>query len=164
MKTFFSVFLFSFICLSFSTQAQLKRNSYIYQAAQVQLSYPEGWQMDEVDKVATLQNMEGDLSVSFSVMQASKMEEALMELETVMKTQLSNPEIISEPKIIEMNGMEGVVMEMQGMMKGMQVQLGVFIIDSPHNVLMVLGMGEKKSLTAYNKELDKIIKSIKPIN
>jgi predicted Zn-dependent protease len=164
MKAFFYFFLFNFMLLTTFSQAQLKRSTYIYQAGQVQFWYPESWQIDEVEKVATLQNSEGELSISFSILPAEGIEEALNDLESIVLTQLNDPKTTSEPEIIEMNGMQGVVTELEGTMKGIAVQLGVFIIDGPENVLLVLGMGHKRSLSTYKKELNKIIKSIKPIN
>jgi len=164
MKTIFYVFLFSFILMSTSTQAQLKRNLYTYQAAQVQFWYPNEWQIDEVEKVATVQSLEGSLSITFSIMEANQIEEALAELESIMLTQLTNPVITTEPELVELQGMDGVMTELKGTMNGTTVQLGVFIIDSPQNVLLVLGIGHEDALKKYNKELNKIIKSIKPIN
>ena len=146
------------------SQAQLKRSTYIYQAGQVQFWYPENWEIDEVEQVATLQNIEGDLSISFSVISTEGIEKALSDLESIVLTQLNDPVTTSEPEIIEMNGMQGVVSEMEGTMNNISVQLGVFIIDGPLNVILVLGMGHKRSLSTYKKELNKIIKSIKPIN
>ena len=146
------------------SQAQLKRSTYIYQAGQVQFWYPENWEIDEVEQVATLQNIEGDLSISFSVISTEGIEKALSDLESIVLTQLNDPVTTSEPEIIEMNGMPGVVSEMEGTMNNISVQLGVFIIDGPLNVILVLGMGHKRSLSTYKKELNKIIKSIKPIN
>ena len=146
------------------SQAQLKRSTYIYQAGQVQFWYPENWEIDEVEQVATLQNIEGDLSISFSVISTEGIEKALSDLESIVLTQLNDPVTTSEPEIIEMNGMQAVVSEMEGTMNNISVQLGVFIIDGPLNVILVLGMGHKRSLSTYKKELNKIIKSIKPIN
>lgn len=163
MKTFFCIFLFSFILTGTSLHAQIKRNLYTYQAAQVEFWYPNEWQIEEVEKVATLQNNGGSLSITFSIMEADQIEEALIELEAIIQTQLTNPSITTEPEIIELNGMMGVVSELEGNINGSPVQLGVFIIDSPQNVLLVLGMGHELTLQKHNKILDKIIKSIKPI-
>ncbi|BDS15494.1 hypothetical protein [Aureispira anguillae] len=163
MKTFFCIFLFNFILISTTVQAQAKRNLYTYQAAQVEFWYPNEWQVEEAERVTVLQNIDQSLSITFSIMEAEKIEEALIELESIMQTQLTNPTITTEPEIIELNGMMGVVAELNGTLDGNLVQLGVFIIDSPQNVLLVLGMGHKKALQQYNKALDKIIKSIKPI-
>ena len=91
------------------SQAQLKRSTYIYQAGQVQFWYPENWEIDEVEQVATLQNIEGDLSISFSVISTEGIEKALSDLESIVLTQLNDPVTTSEPEIIEMNGMQGVV-------------------------------------------------------
>ena len=87
-----------------------------------------------------------------------------MDLESIMNEQLSDPSIIETPEIIEINGMQGVALGMQGFMKGMQVQVGLFLIERPQKVLLVLGIGEKTTLTQYEDELNKIIKSIKPLN
>ncbi|MCH2021941.1 MAG: hypothetical protein MK207_05620 [Saprospiraceae bacterium] len=164
MKSFFYFFLLNFMLMTTFSQAQLKRSTYIYQAGQVQFWYPENWEIDEVEQVATLQNIEGDLSISFSVISTEGIEKALSDLESIVLTQLNDPVTTSEPEIIEMNGMQGVVSEMEGTMNNISVQLGVFIIDGPLNVILVLGMGHKRSLSTYKKELNKIIKSIKPIN
>ena len=163
MKTFFCIFLFSFILTGTSLQAQIKRNLYTYQAAQVEFWYPNEWQIEEIEKVATLQNGDGSLSITFSIMEADQIEEALIELEAIIQTQLVQPNITTDPEIVELNGMMGVVSELEGSINGSPVQLGVFIIDSPQNVLLVLGMGHELTLQKHNKILDKIIKSIKPI-
>jgi hypothetical protein len=96
-------------------------------------------------------------------MEADQIEEALIELEAIIQTQLTQPNITTEPEIVELNGMMGVVSELEGRINGSPVQLGVFIIDSPQNVLLVLGMGHELTLQKHNRILDKIIKSIKPI-
>ena len=163
MKALFSIFFFSFIVLINNTEAQLKPNLYTYQAAQVQFWYPSEWDVKEEEKVATLQSFEGALSITFSIMQANQIEDALIELESIVQTQLTNPTITTDPEIVDLHGMAGVMTELEGTMEGNFVQLGVFIIDSPQNVLLVLGMGRKKALKKYNKELTKIINSIEPI-
>jgi hypothetical protein len=163
MRTFFCIFLFSFILTTVNLQAQTKRNLYTYQAAQVEFWYPSEWQIEEVEKVATLQNSDGSLSITFSIMAADQMEEALIELESIIQAQLTQPNITTDPKIIELNGMMGVVSEVEGSINGSPVQLGIFIIESPQNVLLVIGMGHELTLQKNNKILDKIIKSIKPI-
>lgn len=163
MKLFFCIFLFNLLLISTTSQGQTQRNRYTYQAAQVEFWYPNEWQIEEEEKVATLQNLEGSLSITFSIMEANQIEEALIELESIMQMQLTNPSMTMEPEVVNLNGMMGVVTELTGTMKGTPIQLGVFIIDSPQNVLLVLGMGDKITLKKYNKALDKIIKSIKPI-
>ncbi|MBL4650336.1 MAG: hypothetical protein JKY03_11450 [Aureispira sp.] len=163
MKTFLCIFLFSFILTNTGLQAQVKRNLYTYQAAQVEFWYPNEWQIEEEEKVATLQNRDGSLSITFSIMEADQIEEALIELEAIIQTQLTQPNITTDPEIVELNGMMGVVSELEGTINGSPVQLGVFIIDSPQNVLLVLGMGHELTLQKHNRILDKIIKSIKPI-
>lgn len=162
MRIFFFVFLFSFIT-SFYCQAQQKNNTYTYQAAQIEFWYPNNWEISEEEKVITLQTMEGALSMTFSIMQANDLEKALIELESVVHTQLSNPTITTEPQIVKLNQLDGVMMEISGTMNGKTVRFGVFIIDSPQNILLVLGIGQEKVLNKYNKELNKIIQSIKAI-
>lgn len=161
MRITFVIFFLSFMLMN-PTQAQ-KANLFAYKAAQVEFWYPNEWQIDEVDKVVTIQTMEGALSMTFSIMQSNAIEEALIELESVVQTQLTNPVITTEPEIVEFNNMTGVMMELTGTINGKLVKLGVFIIDSPQNVLLILGIGEEKILNKYNKELNKIIKSIKAI-
>ncbi len=164
MRTFIYLLLFVMLCICFDIQAQLKPNSYVYQAAQVHLKHPDGWQIDRHEKVVTLQQLGGEISVSLRALKTTKIEEALMELESLIRDQISDPEITSDPKIIEINGMQGVGMDMQGYLKGMRVQVGVFLIERPLRVLMELGMGEKIALEQYEKELNSIINSIKPLN
>src|SRR5688572_19086317 len=117
MKPFLYVLLLFFITAS-PTSAQLKRNIYTYQAAQVQFWYPNEWQIEEEDKLVTLQSMDGALTISFSIMQASEMEAALVELESIVQTQLATPSFTTEPEIIDLNGMEGVMAELMGTMDG----------------------------------------------
>ena len=152
------------LCSPRQTIGQLQANSYVYQPARVYIQLMKGWQVEENDQVSIVQHEGGELSLSLSVLEAEKIEEALMDLESIMNEQLSNPSIIETPEIIEINGMQGVALGMQGFMKGMQVQVGLFLIERPQKVLLVLGIGEKTTLTQYEDELNKIIKSIKPLN
>lgn len=162
MKIFLYTLLLFFITEA-PISAQLKRNTYTYQAAQVQFWYPNEWQIEEEDKLVTLQSTDGALTISFSIMQASEMQAALTELESIVQTQLANPSFTTEPEIIDLNGMEGVMAELMGTMDGLSIRLGVFIVSSPQNVLLILGMGKEEALGKYNKELQKIIKSIQPL-
>lgn len=162
MRIIFFVSLFIFM-ISFFCAAQSKNNSYIYQAAQVEFWHPTKWEISEEDKVVTLQTMEGALSITFSIMKADDLENALIELETLVQTQLNEPTMTAEPEIIRFNQLEGVMMEMSGTMNGEIVRLGIFVIDSPQNVLLILGLGQEKVLNKYSKELNKIIQSIKAI-
>lgn len=123
MKTFFCIFFLNFILMSTAVHGQAKRNLYTYQAAQIEFWYPNKWQIIEEEKVATLQNIDGSLSMTFSIMEADKMEEALIDLESIMQTQLTNPMITTDPEIIALNEMMGVVSELKGTMHGSLVQL-----------------------------------------
>jgi predicted Zn-dependent protease len=164
MRTFIYLLLLLVLCTTLDIQAQRKPNSYVHQSAQVHLKYPDGWYIDKHEKMVTLQQLGGEISVSLRTLKTTKIEEALMELESLIRDQISDPEITSDPKIIEINGMQGVVMDMQGYLKGMRVQVGIFLIERPPHVLMLLGMGKKTALQQYEKELNSIINSIKPLN
>ena len=164
MPIFIYILLFGMLCSPLQMTGQLQANSYVYQPAKVHIQLIEGWQVEENDQVSIVQHEGGELSLSLSVLDAEKIEEALMDLESIMNEQLSDPSIIETPEIIEINGMQGVALGMQGFMKGMQVQVGLFLIERPQKVLLVLGIGEKTTLTQYEDELNKIIKSIKPLN
>jgi len=90
MKIFFCLFLFSFTLTNTGLQAQVKHNLYTYQAAQVEFWYPNEWQIVEESQVTTLQNKDGSLSITFSVMETDQIEEALIELEAIIQTQLTH--------------------------------------------------------------------------
>jgi len=163
MKILFYILLGSFLLSWNAAQAQLKPNHYTYQAAQVQFWYPSEWEVSEAERVVTAQTIDGALSMTFSIMQADQIEEALMELESIIQTRVTLPQITAEPELVELKGMQGVMTEVEGTMEGKEVQLGVFIIDSPQNVLLVLGVGQKEALKKYNQDLNKVIQSIEPI-
>lgn len=159
----FLYFLLLFLFIHSPLSAQLKPNTYTYQAAQVQFWYPSEWKIDEAEKLVTVQSPDDALNINFSIMQASEMEAAMVELESIVQTQLANPSFTTEPEIIQLNGMEGVMAELSGTIDGANIRMGVFIIDSPQNVLLILGMGKEIAMNKYNKELQKIIQSIKAI-
>lgn len=145
-------------------RAQLKSNQYIYQKASVQFWYPDNWIIESSEDALMLKNEGDDLSLTFSVMEADKIQEALMELELLLKEQMSEATVLGEPQVLEFNNLRALSMDLEGYMNELKVKVGIFLVDCDTQVLLVMGVGYQQALDRQHKALYKIINSIKLIN
>ena len=87
----------------------------------------------------------------------------MQDLEQLVAEQVQAPTWCSAPDLIDLNGIMGVGAEVQGQVDGQPIQMGLFLLERPNQVLLVVGLGDQKALKEHQESLDKILQSIKPI-
>ncbi len=163
MRTFFCSLALFFLWGTSQTQAQVERQWFMHQAAKVGFWYPDNWQLETEEQVVRLQHSASGLSVTFTLLEDTQMEAALQELESIVAEQVHAPQWSSPPDLIELNGLLGVGAEVQGQLDGKPIQMGLFLIERPNQVLLVVGLGYETALKEHRASLDQILQSIKPL-
>ncbi|MGH1335135.1 MAG: hypothetical protein ACRBFS_03340 [Aureispira sp.] len=163
MRTFFCGLALLFLLGSSQLHAQVDPQWFLHQTAKVGFWYPDNWQLENQEEVVRLQHTTSGLSVTFTLLEDTQMEEALQGLERLVAEQVQNPTWSSAPELIDLNGIMGVGAEVQGNLDGQPIQMGLFLLERPHQVLLVVGLGDQKALKEHQESLDKILQSIKPI-
>lgn len=161
MISYLSIFQ---ICLLWAVPTQLFQ-WHNYTEANVKFWIPEDWKQNSNVETAETYMLEFSspdegVSLSFSVMAAQDLEASLSELERTLNEQLEDLEMLSEPEMIDLNGMQGVATELKGFMAGLPVQMGVFVLDTNGQILLILGLAQEKAMKKYGETIDKILKSI----
>ncbi|MCP4439179.1 MAG: hypothetical protein GY810_09575 [Aureispira sp.] len=153
------------VCLLLISPTQLNQ-WHNYTEANIKFWIPDNWNQTETDESETDYLMEFSspdeaVAISFSVMAATDLEASLDELDRTLGEQLKDIEMLSEPELIEMNGLQGVMTEIKGEMAGQAVQMGVFVLDTDGQILLILGLAQEKAMRKHGKTIDKVMKSIK---
>lgn len=161
MITYLSIIQF---CLLFAVPTQVCQ-WHNYTKANVKFWIPDDWKQnktEEIEETYTLEYSSPDDGVvlSFSVMFSQDLEASLAELDRTLGEQLEDIEMLSEPEMIDLNGMQGVMTEIKGKMAGQAIQMGVFVLDTNGQILLILGMAQEKAMQKYGDAIDKILKSI----
>jgi hypothetical protein len=163
MRTFFFCLVLLLLLGASQTQAQVEPQWFLYQPAEVGFWYPDNWQLEQQASVVRLQHAASGLSVTFTLLEDTQMETALQELEQIVAEQVQDPQWSSPPDLIELNGLLGVAAEVRGTLDERPIQMGVFLLERPGQVLLVVGLGYQTALQEHQESLNKILQSIKPL-
>lgn len=163
MRTFFFSLVLLLLLGYSPSQAQIERQWFIHQAAKISFWYPDTWQLEHKEQVVHLQHAASGLSVTFTLLEDTQMEEALQDLEQLVAEQVTDPTWSNVPNLIALNGITGVGAEVQGKLDGQPIQMGLFLLERPNQVLLVVGLGNQTALKKHQEHLNKILQSIKPL-
>lgn len=163
MRTFFCGLALLFLLGTSQASAQVDRQWFLHQAAKVGFWYPDNWQLEQLDQVVRLQHPPSGLSVTFTLLEDTQMEVALQDLERIVAEQVQQPTWSAAPDLVNLNGLVGVGAEVQGELDGKPIKMGLFLLERPNQVLLVVGLGYEATLQAHQDNLNRILQSIKPL-
>lgn len=162
MRTF--LFSLLFICLLCTTlSAQNQRQWYTYQAAKVSFWHPDAWLLESLEDQVSLQHPKQALSLTFTLLPDTDLLLALEQWQADLQTQVQGAHWSSEPDLVQLNDLMGVGGEIEGSIKGELVKIGLFLLERPNGVLLVVGMGYQGALDQHRETLDRILQSIQPL-
>lgn len=163
MRTFFCSFVLCLVLGASPLHAQVDPQWFLYPTAEIGFWYPDNWTLEEQEQVVRVQHTASGLSVTFTVLEDTQMEEALQDLESLVTHQLQETAWSRSPDLIELNGIMGVGAELEGKIEGRAVQMGLFLLERSQQVVLVVGLGDATVLQEHRASLDKILQSIRPI-
>ena len=136
MRTFFCGLALLFLFGVSQLHAQVDQQWFLHQPAKVGFWYPDNWQLENQPPIVRLQHAASGLSVTFTLLEDTQMEEALQDLEQLVAEQVQAPTWSSAPDLIDLNGIMGVGAEVQGQVDGQPIQMGLFLLERPNHCLL----------------------------
>jgi predicted Zn-dependent protease len=134
-----------------------------HKAAHVTFWIPDGWSVHEEDALITASDPKDEVGLLFLLRGHKDMKAALAGLDDAI-AQIATEVKAGTPQKIELNGMEGVVVDGTGKAEGRPVDLSVVILKTPGDkFLIVLGAIDSRHKRAHDGELKKIVASMKPV-
>ena len=162
MRTFFFSLLFISL-LSANLSAQNQRQWYAYQAAKVSFWYPEAWVLEAEEGSVIIRHPQTALSMTFTLLPDTQLEGALAQWHADLSTQLTDARWSVAPDLVQLNNLLGVGGEIEGTLEGKAVKIGLFLLERPQGVLLLVGMGFQGALDEQRETLDRIVQSIQPL-
>jgi hypothetical protein len=135
-----------------------------HKASQISFWVPDSWTVEGEDKdQLQASDPKGEVALLFLVRDAKDMKAALAAIDKIIATLATDVKIGSAKKI-ELNGMEGSVVDATGKASGKAVELSVLIIKTPTGkYLTVLGVVEADKRKRHEPDLRKILASLAPM-
>ena len=135
-----------------------------HEGAGVKVWVPDNWAKDGDEDSLIVNDPNEEIMFAFLVVDASETEAALEALETELSEIVSNVQTEDDGEEIQLNGMDGFVLDGTGSVEGTPVELGVMLLETPSGkVLMVLAIVEASKAGKHEGTVEKIMKRIKPL-
>lgn len=143
-----------------SEDAAVKGETFTNEAAQVSVDLPEGWMYEAKDGGIAAFPEGGGFYVHFQTLNAGELDAALAEADKFLASEVKDLKL-GDPQDLTVNGMTAKVVE--GTADGMEVSFGV--VDTPvENMSLFVGAwGAPDAVKKYEKEIQFILQSLKPI-
>jgi hypothetical protein len=131
--------------------------------AALEVWYPERWNVERANGTVTITAPGDDVALSFVTVPGEKLDDALAALDAQLG-RLATDIQSGKPSETTINGMKAVVVDGKGKVKGRRVDLSVALVLRPgKKVMMMLGFVESSKLKSYERELTKIVTSMRPL-
>jgi predicted Zn-dependent protease len=152
------------ICLVASTSTSASAEVRNHDKAKVSIDVPTGWKIDAGEDHMTIMDPKEEVAFFMMVMEADDLDEAAKALDSEVNKAVKSVKWEGEPSELKLNGMDAIAVEGAGKIDGQAVDLGVLIVVTPaHKALLVLGAVESSKSKAHEKDVEKLLNSIKPL-
>lgn len=162
MRTFLSTLLFISL-LSATLSAQIQRQWHVFQEAKVSFWHPADWTLQAAENSVITTHPETALSLTFTLLPDTELEAALQQWQTDLAAQITDAHWSTAPDLVQLNDLLGVGGEIEGTMDDQPVKIGLFLLERPQGVLLLVGMGFQGALDEHREALDRIVQSIQPL-
>ena len=154
----FICFLFScFLSLGLAAQNQVIE----FDAVQLITEAPAGWILVDEEGSLELSSPNNDIMISFQSFPESELAAVLVGLEQMIGETVSELKPVSEPDVVEINGLQVMLSDARGKMDGIPVQIGIFLVPADEMVLLILGIARSDSKAEDIEGLDIVIGNLR---
>ncbi len=159
MKRALSAFVIATLFVSATALAGVRD----HRSAHVTFWIPDAWSVDGDDATQlTASDPKGEVALLFVLEDAHDMKAAMAAIDATIARLATDVKMGSAQKV-DINGMEGSVVDATGKADGKKVELSVLIVKTPGDkYLMIFGVLESKHKKAHEAEVQKILASLKP--
>lgn len=139
--------------------------TYPHEPAGVSVDVPDkGWKVDGDDNSLQVSSDDDLVSLTFAILEdANALDRAMDAIEKELAKTMTD---IKMGKVEELthNGMRGVVSDGTAKIEGAGVELGIMVLETPKKkMLLVMGIGAQGKMTKHEKDVERILGSIKPM-
>jgi len=112
-------------------------------AAKVTIDVPANWKSSANGNQITLADKHDDIGITFVAVEAGSVKKATKRVAREMGNRIDKLTFTSEQRI-SLNGMDGVQFKGDGLLNGVNIDLGVVVLDTPSdtNDLLIIALGE----------------------
>ena len=155
----FQILLFFSFLLSLQVSAQ---NRIIQlQGVDLETEIPENWEILEEDASIEVSSPNSDIMISFQSFPEAELEAVLAGLDQMMAETILDLKPVSEPSMIDINGLPVMMSDASGLMDGLPVQIAIFLVPSDDMVLLILGIARSNAKEEDIKGLETVIGQLK---
>lgn len=135
----------------------------VYQAAQVELDLPSGWNVENRDDGMMLAAPDKAGFVIVRVLAASQLEQAIKEADAALKKVVERVQWGAHPTRRTVNGMKAIVLAGTASDKGLRLDVGAVIVATPASqVMLVLDFVDHGRAGAVQPAVDQLVSGIRP--
>lgn len=132
--------------------------------ANVEVWYPDKWNISKDSTAITITEPAEEAALTFVTIPGEKLEQALETLEAQIAKIATDVAVSGKPSEQTINGMKVVVVDAKGKVKGKAVDISAALIVRPNKkVMLMFGMVESSKLKKHEKDLTKVVASLKPV-
>ncbi len=132
--------------------------------AGIQLWHPDDWTAGLENDELVLRDPAGQVIMVFDVVEASQVDAALANLETSLRDRGVGNVTLVESEDRNIHGMQAELKSGEAVMEGKPVKLGVGIIETPaNNVLLVFSMADSRWAENHKPTILRILDNLRPL-
>lgn len=131
--------------------------------ANVEVWFPDSWKVGKDGGTITVTDPADEAALMFVTIPGEKLEEAMAALDAQIAKIATDVATTGKPSEQTINGMKVVVVDAKGKVKGKSVEISTALILRPNKKMMLMfGMVESSKLKKHEKDLTKVVASLKP--
>jgi hypothetical protein len=138
--------------------------TWTHRSGHVSFWIPDNWKLDGDEQTQlTATDPNGEVALAFFLHGHKSMSAAIAAIDETIANVATDVKT-GAPQTVEINGMEGSVVDGSGVAFGKRVEISVLILKTPGNkYLMIFGVLESAHKLAHSSELKQILASLKPV-
>lgn len=141
----------------------LSAEELVHEEAKISIWYPDHWAMESDENALMIADPDEEVVFVYMLIESDEIEDALAALEEELLSAVTDLQS-GEPEEDKLNGMDCLFMEAQGKIDDMDVDIGIFIIYTPaQKVLLLMGIVQSSAYEKHEDTIVEILSGIQPL-
>ncbi len=129
----------------------------LFEATQIRTLSPENWKIEKTADGIGLVSPNDEIMLDFQEFPESETEEVLQGLERMLMENIEDLQAVGEPDVLDVNGLDLLVSELKGVVDGVEVQIGIFLVEKNNTALLITFMARSDANPKHIKELQLVL-------
>ncbi|MBN1799213.1 MAG: hypothetical protein JW822_11600 [Spirochaetales bacterium] len=136
----------------------------VHEQGKISIWYPDHWTMKSDEDALMIADPDEEVVFVYMLIESDEIEDALAALEEELLSTVTELQSVGEPEEDKLNGMDCLFMEAQGKIDDMGVDIGVFMVFTPaQKVLLVMGIVQSSAYEKHEETIVEILSGIQPL-